>query len=169
MDLFCYHTRQCAPKMCTALKLKKFQLVRLIERPKGIPRRSIVLSPFSEKVISKHDLPSARRGLGALDCSWEKAEEVFRMKLDVNWRILPFLVAANPVNYGKPTKLSTVEALASALYILGFKEEGEKVLSKFKWGDTFLNLNDELLEAYSEAKGPEEIILIQNEYLKEVT
>jgi len=74
-----------------------------------------------------------------LDCSWAHAEEIFS-SVRLRDRALPFLVAANPVNYGKPFKLSTVEALAAGLVILGELEQAQEILSKFKWGHVFWSL-----------------------------
>jgi pre-rRNA-processing protein TSR3 len=70
------------------------------------------------------------------------------------------------VNFGRPTKLSTVEALAAALYIAGFKDEALKILSIFKWGHTFIELNREMLEKYAHAGGSSEIVKLQGEFLK---
>ena len=64
---------------------------------------------------------------------------------------LPFLVAANSINYGKPHKLSTAEALAAAAWILGEQKTAENLMDSFKWGPHFLDLNRERLNAYSKA------------------
>ena len=49
-------------------------------------------------------------------------------------------MATNPVNYGKPCILSTVEAISATLYITRFKDEARKMMDGFKWGHTFLEL-----------------------------
>ncbi|MCK5304553.1 MAG: DUF367 domain-containing protein, partial [Candidatus Heimdallarchaeota archaeon] len=76
-------------------------------------------------------------------------------------RALPFLVAANPVNYGKPSKLSTLEAIASALYILGDKIQAKEILALVKWGDEFFKINKDYLKRYTEAKNSKEVVEAQ--------
>jgi pre-rRNA-processing protein TSR3 len=81
-------------------------------------------------------------------------------------RCLPILIAGNPVNYGKLTKLTTAEAIAAALYIAGFKKEAQELLSIFTWGHTFFELNSMLLDNYSSAKDSGEIVEMQTRLLK---
>jgi pre-rRNA-processing protein TSR3 len=76
-------------------------------------------------------------------------------------------VAANPVNYGKPFQLSTVEALAAAMIILGERAAAELLLSKFSWGHVFLDLNREPLSEYASARDSAEVIRIQGHYLSD--
>ena len=102
----------------------------------------------------------------AVDCSWENAEHSFDFLDKRNHsRALPFVVAANPVNYGKPFKLTTLEALAATLYMLDEQDVAKEILNLYKWGPHFLELNKEPLEEYRKAKNSGEIIKIMNQYI----
>ena len=68
------------------------------------------------------------------------------------------------MNYSKLNKLSTVEALAAAVYILGESDLTHTLLQKFKWGHTFFELNKNLLQDYTKAKSESEIFEICHEY-----
>ena len=153
LPLYLYHADQCDPKKCTGKKLLRLGLVER-RKPAGLPRASILLNPFSPRALAPNDMCT---GISALDCSWERAETVFGKLHRMKQRALPYLVAANPVNFGKPFKLTTVEAFAAALYIFGDFNQSFLILSKFKWGNTFLELNHQLLDEYAQAKDSSEV------------
>jgi pre-rRNA-processing protein TSR3 len=161
-----YNARQCDPKKCTALKLKRLGLVRQVVQLRFLPKRAVVLNPFSETAFSPADRNRIEDfGLAGLDCSWEHAEKVLLKRVKGTSRALPFLVAGNPVNFGKATKLSTVEALVAALYIVGYENQASELLSVFKWGHTFLELNRERLEKYMKAKDSGEVVELQKRFM----
>jgi rRNA small subunit aminocarboxypropyltransferase len=161
-----YHANQCDPKRCTGLKLKRHGLARVVTRTRFLPKRSLVLNPFSEIALSPADRDRvAKDGLVALDCSWEHAEKVLSHHVRGTSRCLPVLIAGNPTNFAKATKLSTVEALAGALYIMGFRDQAAELLSIFTWGHTFFDLNSALLEDYAKAKDSSEIVAVMQNKL----
>ena len=83
-------------------------------------------------------------------------------------RLLPFLVAANTVNYGKPSKLSCAEAAAATLYICNYVDAAKAVLDEFGWGKEFIKINEELLELYRTSADADEVVKRQNEWLEKV-
>ncbi|WP_122089242.1 DUF367 family protein [Halalkalicoccus subterraneus] len=150
------------PEKCTARKLARFDLVELHRSDRATPY-GIVLNPHAERALSPADRERSDR-LVALDCSWESAGEAL-FSMAGEHRALPYLVAANPVNFGRPFRLTTVEALAAGSVILGEREHAESILSKFRWGHTFLELNEEPLRRYAACEDSSEIVAVQGEYL----
>jgi pre-rRNA-processing protein TSR3 len=149
------------PEKCTARKLARFDLVELHRSDRETPY-GVVLNPHAERALSPADADTGP--LVALDCSWESAGEA-RFSLPGEHRALPYLVAANPINFGRPMQLTTVEALAAALVIFGRRDRAELLLSKFTWGHTFLELNEEPLARYADCEDSAEVIAVQEEYL----
>jgi len=167
IKLFVYHANEDDPKKCSARKLAKFGFTELENNIKKLPRDTILLNPLAEKSISKEDLSIAERnGLLAVDCSWKNAEKSFDFLDKRNHsRSLPFVVAVNPVNFGKPFKLSTLEAFATALYILDHVSEAEEILNLYKWSHHFIQMNHEPLEDYRKSKNSSEVIEKMREYI----
>jgi rRNA small subunit aminocarboxypropyltransferase len=54
---------------------------------------------------------------------------------------VPYLIATNTTNYGKPWRLNCVEALAAAFYLTGHDNWAEKLLAPFGWGSSFYAVN----------------------------
>jgi pre-rRNA-processing protein TSR3 len=163
VDLHVRYEGDDDPAKCTAKKLERFELADLHRAHRETPY-GVVLNPHAERALSPGD--SGHDTLVALDCSWESAGEA-RFELAGEHRALPYLVAANPVNYGKPLRLTTVEAFAAGLAILGEREHAERVLSKFNWGETFLEMNAEPLRRYAACADSTEVIEVQSEYVPE--
>jgi pre-rRNA-processing protein TSR3 len=84
----------------------------------------------------------------------------------VRSRALPFLVAANPVNYGRPFTLTTVEALGAALAIVGERRQAERVLFVVPFGAHFLELNAHPIEDYAACETSAEVVAAQAQYLE---
>ncbi|XP_050537628.1 18S rRNA aminocarboxypropyltransferase [Daktulosphaira vitifoliae] len=162
--------KHCDPKKCTGRKLMRMEMIDKLGFSAMF--NGIVLSPIATETVSAKDsIIMSKYGVAVVDCSWARLQETPFHKLQnkkakKNLRLLPYLIAANPVNYGHPSKLSCVEALAAAMYITGFKEIGDLYLSKFNWGPTFIKLNQNLLNVYAKCKDGKEIILFQNKYLE---
>lgn len=158
--------KQCDPKRCTGKKLLRYGFTKVLKLGTKFP--GLLLSPGGERTISPADLVYIKTGgLAVVDCSWNQVGNVDLSRAKASHRrLLPYLVAANPVNFGKPCQLSCVEALAAGLYIIGLKNNAQMLLSRFKWGPNFLRINIDLLDAYAACKNGADIIAYQNAHLK---
>lgn len=160
-----YDKNQCDPKKCTAKRMVKFGLAKEIKSLSSIPKGSIVLSPFAEKALSPDDLRYVKNGLVVMDLTWTNIDDFPKPK-HVNERALPYLLASNPVNWGKPMELNSAEAVMASLTILGSEDQASKFLERFNWASEFMRLNCNLLKDYSSAKDSADVVRIQNEYIE---
>ena len=160
MLLKVFMLKQDDPRKCSAAKLVKFGLAKPVTRTAS---RTLILNPFSKKMLLESDKKLVNSITG-IDCSWNLVTSAFQKTFSGISRKLPPLLAGNPMNYSKLNKLSTVEALAAAVYIMGDSKLTHTLLKKFKWGHTFFELNKNLLEDYSKAKSESEILEICHEY-----
>jgi pre-rRNA-processing protein TSR3 len=168
--LYALMEREDDPKRCTAAKLVRFKHVLEVKDGSRVPRGAVVLDPEAEKALSREDAePIAKRGLLVLDCSWNKLTKFPKIRRGLEHRALPFMLAANPTNFGRPQKLSSAEALAASLYIIGERQQAEQLLSIFKWGPVFLDINRERLEEYAASATSAEVVAAQNRMLLAMT
>ena len=152
--------KQDDPKKCSAAKLVKFGLAKDVKKTSN---KTLVLDPFAKKTILNSDKKLVD-SVTAIDCSWNLADQAFTTDFSGIHRKLPPLFAGNPINYSKLNKLTTVEAIAGCLFILGKNEEAIQLLDKFKWGHTFFELNKNLLEDYSKIESEDQISSLLKEY-----
>ena len=162
IPLYAYRDNSCDPRKCTVKKLERAGFLTIFKKISHIPRNTLLLDPTAEQALSPADRHV--KSITVLDCSWA----VLDTGSVSTWRIrraLPFLVAANPTNFGKPCMLSSVEALAASLYILGEQERAAKVLGCVSWGIRFLEVNKEPLELYAKAMDSTEVVRFQALFL----
>lgn len=60
-----------------------------------------------------------------------------------------------------------MEAIAATLYITGFIKEAKHYLDQFSWGHSFIELNEELLDIYSNCTDSKSIVEAEAKYLEE--
>jgi pre-rRNA-processing protein TSR3 len=166
LGVFALEMGQDDPTKCTARKMINMDLAKGVSRKFHASDKVIVLNPYAHRTLSPPD--RGAKSVLAIDCSWNQAQEVFFRRLGGKHRRLPILLAANPTNYSRPGMLSSLEAVAATMYILGEVEEAARYLSIYKWGPTFSTLNQEPLEAYRKARTEGKVLQAEREYFPQL-
>jgi pre-rRNA-processing protein TSR3 len=164
----CWDFNHCDSKRCSGKRLMHFGLMR--ELAIGQKFAGVVISPNAKKVVSPADRELLEQyGAAVVECSWVRVKEVPWTRIGGKCeRLLPYLVAANPVNYGRPWRLNCVEALAACFMICGKREWAEVALQHFPYGKPFLEINSQLFERYARCEDEEGVKKAEETWLKKL-
>ncbi|KAJ8143716.1 hypothetical protein OY671_003171 [Metschnikowia pulcherrima] len=158
----------CDPKRCSGKKLERLGYIRNLRV--GQKFQGVVVSPNGKGVVCPDDLEIVEQnGAAVVECSWARLDEVPFAKIGgKNERLLPYLVAANTVNYGRPWKLNCVEALAACFAIVGHEDWALQLLENFSWGPTFLDINRDLLRVYQQCTDSASVEAAQERWMAQL-
>lgn len=149
--------RDSGSKLCRLGYAKKLKVGQNFNGIVLSSEASQVMSPDDAEIISQY-------GIAGINCSWNRLEEIPFNSLGKarNQRKLPFLVAANTVNYGKVFKMNTAEAIAAALFIAGSVHEAVALMYPFSYGEEFFKLNAEAFERYATADSEAHVVALSS-------
>lgn len=158
----------CDPRRCSGKRLARQHLIT--ELRIGSRFRGVVLSPNATQALSPADKDIIDKGgLAVVECSWARLSEIpFSKIASPHERLLPYLVATNPTNYGKPWRLNCAEALAAAFYLTGHEDWAERLLAPFGWGSSFYPVNQHLLQRYRTCDNAAAVTKAQEQVLAEL-
>ncbi|KAF4957326.1 hypothetical protein FGADI_3230 [Fusarium gaditjirri] len=164
----CWDLGHCDPKRCSGKKLMKLGMMRDLHL--GQRHNGVIITPNGKHTVSPADRDLMDQyGAAVVECSWARTQEVQWNKVGGKCeRLLPYLVAANTVNYGKPWRLNCVEALAAAFYICGHSDWAEQILAPFSYGPSFLEINHSLLKRYAACADEAEVKKTEEEWMEQL-
>ncbi|KAL5606750.1 hypothetical protein BROUX41_003139 [Berkeleyomyces rouxiae] len=164
----CWDLGHCDPKRCSGKKLMKTGLMRELHVGQRFP--GVIITPNGKKTLSPADAPMLEQfGCAVVECSWARMAEIQWNRVGGKCeRLLPYLVAANTVNYGKPWRLNCAEAMAAAFAICGHLDWAETILEPFSYGQAFLDINETILKRYAACEDEAAIKTVQEEWMEKL-
>ncbi|KAK4987208.1 ribosome biogenesis protein tsr3 [Elasticomyces elasticus] len=164
----CWDLGHCDHKRCSGKRLMRLGMMR--ELPVGQKFPGIVIASNGKKICSAADKEILDQyGAAVVEASWKRIDEVPWSRIGgPNMRLLPYLVAANPTNYGRPYRLNCVEALAATFFICGHQDWAEEIMSTFSYGQAFLDINAGVLKRYAACADEAEIKKVEEAWLAKI-
>lgn len=164
----CWDLNHCDYKRCSGKRLIRLGMMRSLGMNQKHP--GVVISPNAKTLVSRADSEILEQyGAAVVEASWKRIQEVNFSRIGgKHERLLPYLIAANPTNYGRPWRLNCVEALAAGFYICGHRDWAEEVLSTFSYGQAFLDINEEVFSWYEKCADAEEVKAAEEKWLRKI-
>jgi len=164
----CWDLNHCDAKRCSGKRMIRLGLMRQL----GLNQRhpGVIITPAGKTLVSRADLPILlQHGAAVVEASWNRINEVNFSRIGgKHERLLPYLVAANQTNYGRPWRLNCVEALAAAFAICGRDDWAREALASFSYGEAFMEINKEVLSRYAKCETAEEVKAAEERWMDKI-